>query len=284
VAISLKKARDFVYGNGQLWERALFAYLFQEGPLEHVHRCLLCYRNPDGGYGHAMEHDIRVPYSHPLALEFLLSILRDTGLPAGELVDGAAHWVERNREEDGSLTNPPALLEYPRAPWWENGGQTAPDAITGHLARLGKATPDLLESTSRWVQANLTPEKIRANDWLFMAYHGHDYFFNIDDFPDLDAHRQATMENIIACAQNASEKQYYTLFQFATTPDSPVARAMPPQVIERFLDTLYASQRDDGGWDDENGLSQWRPYVTIITLLALRRYERITEGYEDIRL
>jgi hypothetical protein len=282
MTISMKKARDFIYSNGTLWERALFAYLFQAGSLERVHQCLLCYRNDDGGWGHALEHDIRTPDSHPLALEYLLSVLRDTGLPPGSLLDGAAAWVEANRKDDGSLINPPSVLDYPHAPWWElgevtaEGGQTAPDSITGNLYKHGKATQSLLESTRLWVGSNLTLEKVQTNDWLFLAYHAFDYFMNVDDFPDLDVYRQATIDNIINCARNAPEKQYYVLFQFAPSPDSPISRAMPPDVLNRNLDYLLSSQRDDGGWNDENGLAQWQPYATILVLLALQRYGRLT--------
>ena len=43
------------------------------------------YRNGDGGWGHGLEHDIKCPSSNTLALEFLLMIFRDTGLPPGDL-------------------------------------------------------------------------------------------------------------------------------------------------------------------------------------------------------
>ena len=51
MAVSFKNARDFVYSNGVMWERALFGYLFQGMPLERVHQCLLCYKNTDGWMG-----------------------------------------------------------------------------------------------------------------------------------------------------------------------------------------------------------------------------------------
>jgi hypothetical protein len=43
--VDFKNARDFVYANGQLWERALFAYCFQDGSLAHLHDSLRAYRN-----------------------------------------------------------------------------------------------------------------------------------------------------------------------------------------------------------------------------------------------
>jgi hypothetical protein len=272
--IEMRKARDFVYANGTLWERVLFAYLFQDGPLDRVHRCLLCYKNSDGGWGHALEHDLRCPDSHPLALEFLLRLISHTGLPVGALLEDTSQWLERKREADGSLNNPDAVLDYPHAPWWNEGGQTMPDSIVGNLTALGLCSPSLAESTRRWVETNLTLGKIRANEWLFMAYHAYDYFMNVDDFPDVATYRRATVENIIACAEKAPENQYYSLFTFAPTPDSPVAKAAPAGLLDRFLDYLEQAQEDDGHWNDEHGLQQWYPYATITILLTLRRYGR----------
>ncbi len=281
--INFKKAQDFVYSNGTLAERALFAYLFEDGTLEHLHQCLACYRNPDGGWGHGLEHDIKTPDSHPLALEYILSVMvRDLQIPTGTLFDAAANWLEDNRSLDGSLENPASIADYPHAPWWngEEGavglGQTMPDAIVGNLNKIGKASLSLIESTKKWVQENLTIEHIQAVDWLFMNYHAYDYFMNIDDFPNLKAHRQAVIDNIKDCAEKAPEKQYPTLFQFANMPDSPITQALPDSLIKRHLDYLIQAQRDDGAWTDEHNLPQWQTYMTIFALHVLHNYEAIT--------
>jgi hypothetical protein len=276
MSISMRRARDYVFGSGVLWERALYTYLFDSGSPEHVQRCLLAYKNPDGGWGNGLEHDLKAPDSHPLALEYLLGIIRDFDLPTGSLLDGTPQWLEQHQQADGSLRNPPTLKDYPIAPWWaEWGGQTMPDSIVGNLTRLGIVTPALAEATRRWVQANQSLEKIRSNAWLFMAYHAYDYFMNVTDFPDAAAYRQATLENIVDCASKAPEKQYYSLFAFAPTPDSPVAQALPDGLLARALDYLQATQRDDGGWDDEHGMAHWQPSVTLGVLTTLKRYGRL---------
>jgi hypothetical protein len=275
MSIDLEHARDFVYQHGVLWERALFGHLFEDRPVEAVQRALLAYKNSDNGFGNAMEHDARCPDSHPLALEFLLTVLTRTGIEPGNLLDGTAHWVEMNREEDGALRNPAAFLAYPHAPWWNGGGQKMPDSIVGNLMTLGKATPSLVTSTRQWVQQNLTLEAIRANDWLFMSYHSYDYFFADDDFPAVERYREAVVETILRLAATMPENQTYTLFSFAPTPYSPVALAADEDLIERGLHTLESSQQEDGGWRDQHGLPQWYPWVTISNLLTLRAYGRI---------
>ncbi len=277
MTINFKAARDFVYANGVLWERDLFAWLFQGGSLARLHHSLKAYQNADGGYGNALEHDVRCPQSHPLALEFLLGVLGDNGVPVGKLLDGVPAWLEAQQNADGSLRNPPELLDYPHAPWWSDGGQSMPDAIVGSLMQFNAATPALRERTAQWVVRHVTPDSIRANEWLFMAYHAYDYFMHVDAVPGgtaLSDYRAAAVENIVTLAQQAPPEQFYSLLRFIPAPESPVAKALPPAFLAHVLDTLQAGQQQDGGWHDQHGLPQWYPYVTMQVLRGLRRFGR----------
>ncbi len=276
MTISLDRARHYVFTHGMLWERALFSWHFDEGPLEHLHNSLLCYKNPDGGWGHGLEHDLKTPQSHPAALEYLLSMLRYHEIPVGTLLDGTLAWLERQQGPDGALRNPQGMDKWPLAHWWAGwGGQKAPDAIVGNLQALGLATPALLERTRAWAQANHSLEAIRANDWLFMTYHAFDYFMHIDDFPRLAEFRQATLDHTLALAEALAPERHYTLFFFAPRPESEVARALPPPTLGRCLDHLATSQREDGGWADEHDLPWWQPVTTVNVLVALRRFGRL---------
>jgi len=275
MAFDLGMAREFVYRNGTLLERALFAWLFDDGCLERLHQIILCYKNPDNGFGHGLEHDIKAPQSHPLALEYLLGLMKHGAVPPGSIFAGTADWVEAQMDERGDLRNPPETRAYPLEPWWqEEGGQTMPDAIVGNLIHFGFATPSLIEKTKAWVLANYTPAKIQDNEWLFMAYHAFDFFFAVDDFPELERFQQATVDNIVACAEAAPENQYDSLFVFAPTPDSMIARALPAGLLDRFLDALSNAQQPEGNWLDQHNLPQWYPMTTINVLLALKRYGR----------
>jgi len=275
MAFDLGMAREFVYRNGTLLERALFAWLFEGGSLERLHQIILCYKNPDNGFGHGLEHDIKAPQSHPLALEYLLGLMKHGAVPPGSIFAGTADWVEAQMDERGDLRNPPETRAYPLEPWWqEEGGQTMPDAIVGNLIHFGFATPSLIEKTKAWVLANYTPAKVQDNEWLFMAYHAFDFFFAVDDFPELERFQQATVDNIVACAEAAPENQYDSLFVFAPTPDSMIARALPAGLPDRFLDALSDAQQPEGNWLDQHNLPQWYPMTTINVLLALKRYGR----------
>lgn len=274
MAIDFIKARDFVYNNGVLWERALFSWLFEGGSLAHLQDCIRAYKNADNGYGHAFEHDIKTPESHPLAVEYLLTTLVAFNIPAGDLLDGTSAWLESVQKPDGFLNNPPSVLEYPHAPWWNEGGQNLPDSIAGNLLRLNAITPKFAQNTRKWVQENVSLESIKANDWLFMAYHAYDYFFAVEDFPELASYQQATIDNIAACALKAPENQLADIFRYVRDTQSPIANALPDGFLDRVLDTVENSQHEDGSWHDQHELTQWFAITTIGNLHLLSRYGR----------
>lgn len=274
MAISFKKARDFIYSRSTLWERVLFAHLFEGAPLAHVLQCMACYKNPDGGWGHGIEPDIKTPDSHPLAMEFALHIFRTTNVNPRNLFNDAPEWLENNRAPDGSLINPPTVLDYPCAEWWQpTCGQIKPGSIVGNLMRSGICTPSLAESTLNWVKEHLTLEKIKADDWLYTSCQAYDYYMHVEDFPEVEIYRKATIDHLVTLVKTAKPDQYYQFFLLASTPESRLAKAVPPPLLKKMLDALKSGQQDDGAWHDQHRLPQWSAWTTIVVLNALRNYK-----------
>lgn len=273
--VSLSQARNYVYAHGTLWERALFSFLFEDGSLDRLHQCLFAYKNADNGFGHRFEHDLSFPGSNSTALEYLLSTLRRFDVPVGSLLDGTAQWLEHQLAEDGSITPPEGLADYPLAPWWrEWGAQPAPDSIVGNLAHFGQATAKLLDATQKWVLAHLKVTDIQEIEWLFMAYHPYEYYTAIEDVPSHEGLLEATYAHIASLAKAMPIEQSYTLFAFVPGPESPISQ-MIPDVVEQALDHIEARQEDEGHWRDQHGLAQWFPMVTIGNLYALKQFGRL---------
>lgn len=272
MTISITKARDYVYQQGRLYESALFGYLFEGRSIEKVHDALRAYRNPDGGWGHGMEMDLRTPDSNPAALEYALGFVNNWNLPAGDLFEGASAWVVSQANPDGTLRNPGSLFDYPIAPWWvEMKGQTAPSSIVGNLNKLGLATKELLQLGETYAQNYLKLENIAANEWFFMAYHGYHYYMYTSSEAQF---HDAVIENMRVCADTMPDNQLYSVLSFASTPDTPFAKALP-ELVTRALDYAQAHQQAEGHWLDQHGLSGWYPHVTLLTLYALRSHGRL---------
>jgi hypothetical protein len=65
--------------NARLLDRHRFAHQFRGGPADAVVAALQSYVNPDGGFGHALEPDLRGPGSQPEPVEVALWTLHETG-------------------------------------------------------------------------------------------------------------------------------------------------------------------------------------------------------------
>ena len=81
----LEKGANFIWENARLLERAIFEYRFCGGSGERILEILRTYQNQDGGFGHALEPDLRAPDSQPLFVEFGLRTLYECDLCDAEM-------------------------------------------------------------------------------------------------------------------------------------------------------------------------------------------------------
>lgn len=111
-------AEAFVVTHGRLLERRRIGLLLHGGGLDGLLAALGAYRNPDGGFGHGLEPDVRSPHSEPLATLTALDLLASWDVPDHPWVRSGLEWVASISAVDGSVpfvTDP--SLEWPHAPW-----------------------------------------------------------------------------------------------------------------------------------------------------------------------
>lgn len=276
--VSVEKAKQYVHANGTMWERAVWDYLFDDGSVERVHQTIACYKNTDHGFGHGLEHDVKCPDSTVIALEFGLTVFRETHIPVSNLFEGSGQWVIDHANEDGTLRNPSTMLDYPCAPWQRDGHDCSLSTV-GNLFRFGYGNDELLSIGHRIAKERVTLEKIAENDWFFMCYRPFDFYFNIPAFDDIEDYQEAVLANMNACLklhiEKGEMKKLFPLFQFIHSPNSPLLEAIDQSLVEQTLDYYASTQREDGGWDDEHGLKYWQPYFSTLVLLGLKRFNRI---------
>ena len=78
--VDFAAAETFVWSAARLVDRHRYAMLFAGGPAEPVATALAPYQNADGGFGHALEPDLRCPGSQPAATLYALEMLHEAGL------------------------------------------------------------------------------------------------------------------------------------------------------------------------------------------------------------
>jgi len=282
----LERATDFIWRNARLLERAVFAHRFLGAPAGHVHDAVRAYRNPDGGFGHALEADIRAPASQPVHVEVALRALQAAGVRDVDLALGACTFLATVAEEDGRVPLAlPSMLNYPRAAHWavldppsDSPNPTA--AIVGLLLYQGIDHP-WLERATAWCWRRLEQpideaHTIRAA-LTFLQF-----------APD----RARAEALAVAVARQAHIARWFkaapgtgsyglTPVQLIPAPDAVGRAAFPDALLSAHLDDLLAAQTEDGGWPiawsppGPAAVLEWRGVWTLEALTTLRAYGRI---------
>jgi hypothetical protein len=293
---TLDRAQDFVWRTARLLERLRFAHLFRGAPAEPVIAALRAYRNPDGGFGNALEPDFRGPVSQPTTSDFALRVLDETGRPEPDLVQPLVDWLPAVTTPEGGTPLVLSTAEpYPRAPWWNPDPEQPPSllptaGIAGFLHRHGFAHPWLDGATAYcWAALDAVPERLEAGAWtLQIAYDVRAAVVFLDSAPDRDRAAAVSerlghelLDRGVIGLDPADESEVMKPLDFAATPDSLPRAWFDEATVEAHLDALVSGQQADGGWTVPWDIwtpvtgPEWRGIQTVDRLKTLRAYGRI---------
>jgi hypothetical protein len=284
MSFDLQAAQDFVYNHARLLDRHRLAFLLGDGGPEPVVQTLRAYRNPDGGFGNAIEPDMRAPVSQPVGAHTALEIVHEAGAHDPELSEGAADWLSTVTRDDGGIPFClPSALDYPRNPIWQPADessliQTAANAAALHA--LGVRHP-WLDRADQYLWGRIEQLDLATADANVGA--GYDVRFAItflNATPDADRANAALdamaphLHRFVPPEPTGGDVQ--TPLDIAPWPDSRARRLYSPDQIEAHLDALERSQRPDGGWmfgwDEWNptATAEWRGVLTVNSVRLLR--------------
>jgi hypothetical protein len=299
-ADALDAAEQFMLLNARLIERHRFAHLFRDGPASAVVAALRPYANADGGFGHALEPDLRGAGSQPEPVEVALRILDETaggfdpagpsgGLGGDRIVADACDYLASITAPDGGVPWVlPDVVTVPRAPWWQPEGDGSHGALvpTASIAGLLHAHGDRhpwLDGATRFCRDGI--DAAAVGDIELGPYPALAVLDFLDHVPDRtwaeDAFARVRKPILATVTFDPEAPGHVHLpLEFAPTPDGFGRRLFDDDVIERHLDLLIAQQADDGGWGFNweawaaVTVAEWRGYATIAQLKTLRAHGR----------
>lgn len=113
----LARAEGFIWLTARVLEQRRFAFHFLGGDADPVDTALGSYLNTDGGYGHALDPDLRGPLSQPLHTAHALRVLDSLGRCAGQRIERLCRHLTGVSTLDGALPVVfPAPATIPRPP------------------------------------------------------------------------------------------------------------------------------------------------------------------------
>ncbi|GAA0463901.1 hypothetical protein ABZ951_23920 [Streptomyces sp. NPDC046215] len=299
-ASPLARAEQFIWLTARVLEQRRFAFHFLEGSPDAVEAALAAYAGDDGGFGHALEPDLRGPVSQPLHTAHALKVLDEIGRCGDRRVERVCRYLTAVSTRDGALPAlHPSLRGYPAAPWIPVVDDPPSDLlatgpVVGVLHRnevwhawLFRATDFCWAAVEELGNGAAThPYEVRAA----LAF--------LDGAPDR-ARAQAAAERLGRVVREQrlavleperradhpvpegyAPGEHHFPHDFAPAPGSLARPWFTDAELERSLDFLASSQEEDGGWPI--GWRAWapgtrlecRPMVTLTALLTLRAYAR----------
>ncbi|MYY81007.1 MULTISPECIES: hypothetical protein [unclassified Streptomyces] len=298
----LARAERFVWLTARVLEQRRFAYHFLDGAggdaaADAVETALTSYATTDGGYGYALEPDLRGPVSQPLHTGHALGVLDSIRRCGGQRVERVCRYLTSVSTPEGALPAiHPSQRGYPAAPF-----MPIVDDPPSELLATGPVV-GLLHRNEVW-HAWL----FRATDFCWTAVESleesHPYEIQaavafLDGVPDRPRARAAAdrlgrlvREQRLAALDPAdldafpvqpgyAPGEHHFPHDFAKVPESLARSWFTDEEMRRSLDFLARDQEADGGWPVR--WRQWapgtameaRPIVTIQALRTLRAYGR----------
>jgi hypothetical protein len=297
----LSQAADFIWRTARLLDRHRFAFLFLDGPPDVVVEALRPYHNADGGFGHALEPDIRGPVSQPLAVATALTILDENSAFEDPMLRQACHYLMTITTAEGGVPFAlPSLRPYPHVPWLQPEDQPPasinPTAwLAGLLHKhrvhhpwLDRATAYCwqdIESAKTWAKPHELSDFERAS----AGYDLRAVVSFLDFVPDrkraekaLEVISQSLFEQKIVALDPAASGDVHRPLNFAPRPESLARQLFSGETIDAHLEALVAAQQEDGGWPigwlvwTPITELEWRSSATIEALKTLQAYGRLS--------
>ncbi|MGZ4296127.1 MAG: hypothetical protein ACXVVK_03655 [Solirubrobacteraceae bacterium] len=282
--VDLAAAEQFMFSTARVLERHCLAALLHGAPAEPVRRALVAYRNPDGGFGNALEPDVRAPHSEPVATLNALEVLASLQASGDPLIAEAAAWIDTIADADGGVPFVlPDAAAYPRAPWMvpSDGGSHLTFALAAVLWELGAPGP-WRDRATEWCWAKLArPDELSA----YWVKFGLAFLDHVDDAQRAEATVESLRPRLgpdgSLPVPGGAENERLTPVTLSPRPDGRSRRLFTAGQIEADLDRLESGQQDDGGWTFDwlawtpAQAAEWRGLVTLRALSQLLSDRRL---------
>ena len=281
--IDIEAAERFVHANARLLDRHRLVVLLHGAAVDPVLAALRAYRNPDGGFGHALEPDVRAPESEPAATLHAFDVLAGVGALDDPMVSEAAAWIAAIAEPDGGIPSVmPTAAAHPHAPWMTpSPGSFLTFALAAKLHEAGSDNP--------WLP--------RATEWCWKRLEGADETsayavkFALDFLDAVPDHERAVaaverLRPMIGAdgridVSGGTESEQLTPLDLSEKPGARSRALFSDDQIESELDALEREQQEDGGWTfgwlawSAGQTVEWRGALTVRALHLLHAHGRL---------
>ncbi len=293
--IDLAAARTFMDTHARVLDRRRLALLLDGAPAAGALDALRAYRNDDGGFGWALEADLRAPSSQPAGALHAFEVLEEAAPATSDLAPALCDWLASASLDDGGLPFSVAGAATPgTAPWWAGADPARSSLhITAAVVAAGQAVAahDARVASHPWLAraTDFCRRQIADRGDRFSAYELRFSLGLLDALVDTDPGARAELERLAARVppsgelpvEGGLEDERLRALDLSPRPGRPLRELLPAAAIERDLERLEAGQGADGGWSVDwqpaspGAAFEWRGTVTLRAIALLRAHGRL---------
>jgi hypothetical protein len=286
----LDRILDFVTSNARLLDRHRAGLAVGTGDPEAALAVLAGYRNADGGFGWALEPDLRGPASQPVAALHAFEVFEEVAPVTSPMAAGLLDWLDAVALPGGAV--PFAFAggaSAGSAPMWGSADTTSPSlhmtavvlGIAHRVARHDRAVAahPWLQRATDWAMAEIAAlDRPRDAIEFRFVLQLLDALEAADELERLGAHLPP--DGTMAVSGGKPDEAMRPL-DFSPEPDRSLRALLDPGAVAADLDRLEAEQHGDGGWDVDwahwspAGGLEWRGWATVRALRILRGNGRL---------
>src|ERR671923_381927 len=288
--LDLDRIQDFIAANARLLDRRRMELAVGAGDPEATLAALAGYRNPEGGFGWALEPDSRARASQPVAALHAFEVFEEISPTTSPLAAGLLDWLDAIAVDGGAIPFAlPGGASAGSAPMWATADTESPSlhmtcvvlGIAHRVARhdSGVAGHPWLRRATEWAMREIAsldgPRDAIEFRYVLQLL---DALDARDELERLGAHLPP--DGTLAVTGGRPDEAMRPL-DFTPEPDRPIRDLFDPQTIESDLDRLESEQHEDGGWDvdwkhwSSAGGLEWRGWATVRAVRILRANGRL---------
>jgi len=302
------QARSFMEQHARPLEWALFKAHFDDAPVDDVLHELVSFQNEDGGFGQALEPDLRTPSSSALATAIGFHHLAEMKCAVDHpLVEGIVGYLRSSLDVDKKVWRvvPHDTHDYPHAPWWHDQDGSL-EAVFGDFRIIPRALilaslhhyPSLVPQ--EWLE-ELTQDTVDTiiNVEVLGEGGGSDleYAIALAEAPhlpemysrELSARIRKAIPEVVVRDPELWDTYCIKPLDAAPRPDG-LGADLIKEDVETHLDYVIDNQSPEGCWEPtwswgENyphtwpqARREWQGILTYETLVSLEAYRRIASS------
>jgi hypothetical protein len=299
------RARQFLVSQARPLERALFEHRFEGASVDGALAELARFQNEDGGFGRALEPDLRTPSSSALATGIGLRMLRELGCQADhQMVRKAVAYLITTYDDAAQVwrvVSPDTNL-FPHAPWWHDEDGSLARRFDGFRIIPRALVLGSLHYYSTLVSVGwldkVTEETVRCIETVEVLGEGGgsdlEYAISLVETDSLPQHYAARLKARIREAIPAVvvrdpvkwDSYCVTPLRIVPSPQSFGADLIHDE-LQRHLDYQVTQQTPEGTWEPvwswggnypevwAQAKLEWCGHLTLETLTQLNAFGRI---------